>query len=114
MRRLTGLVLLAAAIMTGQNPTAENPRRVILDVDPGIDDALALLLATQSPELKIEAITVVSGNVLVDLGAENALKLVELASRPDIPVAKGARYPLHHRLTTAMPHDVGTIQPPCG
>jgi purine nucleosidase len=83
------------------NPTPENPRRIILDVDPGIDDALALLLATQSPELRIEAITVVSGNVIVNLGAENALKLVELAGRPDLIVAKGARYPLQRKLVTA-------------
>ncbi len=83
------------------NPTPEAPRRIILDVDPGIDDAMAMFLAMQSPELQIEAITVVSGNVIVDLGAENALKLVELAGRSDIPVAKGAKYPLQRRLITA-------------
>ena len=83
------------------NPTAENPRRIILDIDPGIDDAMAVLLATQSPELQIEAITVVSGNVIVDKGAVNALKLVELAERPDIIVAKGAKYPLQRKLITA-------------
>src|SRR3990172_7389754 len=83
------------------NPTVESPRRIILDIDPGIDDAMAVLLATQSPELRIEAITVVSGNVIVDLGAENALKLVELAGRPDIIVAKGAKYPLQRKLITA-------------
>lgn len=94
--RLAALALLGAAIVT-----AQNPRRIILDIDPGIDDAMALLLATQSPELEIEAVTVVSGNVMVDLGAQNALKLVELAGRPDIPVAKGARHPLRRRLVTA-------------
>jgi purine nucleosidase len=83
------------------NPSADRPRRIILDVDPGIDDALALLLALQSPELKIEAITVVTGNVMVDLGAENALKLVELAGRTEIPVAKGAKYPLQRKPITA-------------
>ena len=83
------------------NPTAENPRRIILDIDPGIDDAMAVLLALQSPELQIEAITVVSGNVIVDVGAENALKLVELAGRPDVIVAKGAKYPLQRKLITA-------------
>jgi purine nucleosidase len=76
-------------------------RRIILDVDPGIDDALAMFLAMRSDELKIEAITVVSGNVLVDLGAENALKLVELAGRADLLVAKGAKYPLQKKLITA-------------
>ena len=54
---------------------------------------MAILLATQSPELQIEAITVVSGNVLVDQGVENALKLVELAGRTEIPVAKGRKIP---------------------
>jgi inosine-uridine nucleoside N-ribohydrolase len=96
-----GIVADSQVVMAAQNPTAENPRRIILDIDPGIDDAMAVLLATQSPELQIEAITVVSGNVIVDLGAENALKLVELAERPDIIVAKGAKYPLQRKLITA-------------
>ncbi|HSF16614.1 MAG TPA: nucleoside hydrolase, partial [Vicinamibacteria bacterium] len=78
----------------GPSPTPERPRRIILDVDPGIDDALAMFLAMRSEELRIEAVTVVSGNVIVDLGAENALKLVELAGREDLVVAKGAKYPL--------------------
>lgn len=83
------------------NPTASRPRRIILDSDPGIDDAMAILLAAQSPELRIEAITVVSGNVLVDQGVENALKLVELAGRTEIPVAGGEKYPLRRKLITA-------------
>ena len=86
---------------TGRNPTAAQPRRVILDADPGIDDAMAILLAAQSPELRIEAITVVPGNVLVDQGVQNALKLVELAGRTDIPVARGEKYPLRRKLITA-------------
>lgn len=86
---------------TGLNPTAAQARRVILDVDPGIDDAMAILLAAQSPELQIEAITVVSGNVLVDQGVQNALKLVELAGRTEIPVARGEKYPLKRKLITA-------------
>ena len=44
------------------------PRKVIIDTDPGVDDALALLLAMSSPELNIEAITVVAGNVRLELG----------------------------------------------
>jgi inosine-uridine nucleoside N-ribohydrolase len=62
---------------------------------------MAILLAAQSPELQIEAITVVSGNVLVDQGVENALKLVELAGRTEIPVARGEKYPLRKKLITA-------------
>jgi purine nucleosidase len=70
------------------------PRRILIDCDPGIDDALALLLALRSPELHVEAVTVVAGNVPVDRGAANALRLVELAGRPEVPVARGARRPL--------------------
>jgi pyrimidine-specific ribonucleoside hydrolase len=75
--------------------------RVIIDTDPGVDDALALLLAMRSPELKIEAITPVAGNVPLDLTLPNALRMVEIAGRTDIPVAAGARAPLMRRLVTA-------------
>jgi len=77
------------------------PLRVIIDTDPGVDDALALLLAMRSPELKIEAITPVAGNVPLDLTLPNALRMVEIAGRTDIPVAAGARAPLMRRLVTA-------------
>ena len=75
--------------------------RVIIDTDPGVDDALALLLAMRSPELKIEAITPVAGNVPLELTLPNALRMVEIAGRTDIPVAAGARAPLARRLVTA-------------
>lgn len=68
--------------------------RIILDTDPGIDDALALFLALASSDVQLEAITTVSGNVSVDLTTRNALALLELAGRPDIPVAKGCNHPL--------------------
>src|SRR5438874_1570786 len=80
---------------------AGDPFRVIIDTDPGVDDALALLLAMRSPELKIEAITPVAGNVPLDLTLPNALRMVEIAGRTDIPVAVGARTPLLRRLVTA-------------
>jgi inosine-uridine nucleoside N-ribohydrolase len=84
------------------NPgTGRGPFRVIIDTDPGVDDALALLLAMRSPELKIEAITPVAGNVPLDLTLPNALRMVEIAGRTDIPVAAGARAPLMRRLVTA-------------
>jgi inosine-uridine nucleoside N-ribohydrolase len=79
-------------------------RRVIIDTDPGVDDALALLFAMRSPELKIEAVTVVAGNVPVEIGVENALRMVEIAGRADIPVAVGAKAPLERRLSTATSH----------
>lgn len=76
------------------------PRRILIDCDPGIDDALALLLALRSPELRVEAVTVTAGNVPADRGAANALQLLELAGRSEIPVAMGARRPLLRPLIT--------------
>ena len=57
------------------------PKKVILDTDPGTDDALAMLLAFNSPELRVEAITVVAGNMTADAGLQNALKIASLAGR---------------------------------
>jgi inosine-uridine nucleoside N-ribohydrolase len=85
----------------GQSRTTAGPFRVIIDTDPGVDDAFALLLAMRSPELKIEAITAVAGNVPLELTLPNALRLVEIAGRTDIPVAAGAKLPLVRRLVTA-------------
>jgi inosine-uridine nucleoside N-ribohydrolase len=68
--------------------------RIILDTDPGIDDALALLLALSSPEVQLEAVTTVSGNVDVEQTTRNALALLKLAGRTDIPVARGSSLPL--------------------
>ncbi len=80
---------------------AQSPRRVIIDTDPGTDDAMAILLALNSPEFKVEALTVVPGNVTAKLGLENALKIVSLAGRCDVAVAAGAQHPLKQKLTTA-------------
>ncbi|MCD6504351.1 nucleoside hydrolase [Candidatus Bathyarchaeota archaeon] len=63
--------------------------RAIIDCDPGIDDALALILALKSGELKVEAVTTVGGNMPVEAATENALKVLELIDRTDIPVAAG-------------------------
>jgi purine nucleosidase len=68
--------------------------RIILDTDPGIDDALALFLALASPEVQLEAVCTVSGNVGIEHTTRNALALLELAGRSDIPVARGCAYPL--------------------
>ena len=66
------------------------PRPIIIDCDPGQDDALAILLALASPEeLEVRAITAVAGNVPLALTEKNARKIVELAGRPDIPVHAG-------------------------
>jgi inosine-uridine nucleoside N-ribohydrolase len=77
------------------------PSRVIIDTDPGVDDAFALLLAMRSPELQIEGITAVAGNVPLELTLPNALRMVEIAGRAEIPVAAGAKAPLVRRLVTA-------------
>jgi inosine-uridine nucleoside N-ribohydrolase len=84
-----------------EKPSNTSPSRVIIDTDPGVDDALALLLALRSPELRIEAITPVAGNVPLSLTLPNALRMVEIAGRTDIPVATGAKAPLFRRLVTA-------------
>lgn len=68
--------------------------KIILDCDPGIDDALAILFALGLDELDIIAITTVSGNRPVDQTFENARRIVALASRGDVPVFKGAYSPL--------------------
>ena len=76
--------------------------RVIIDTDPGIDDALALLLALRSPELEVLAVTTVSGNVSVDVATRNVftvLSLLPADRRP--PVAKGASGPLQKQPTYA-------------
>jgi inosine-uridine nucleoside N-ribohydrolase len=84
-----------------ERATGAGPFRVIIDTDPGVDDAFALLLAMRSPELKIEGITAVAGNVPLELTLPNALRMVEIAGRNDIPVAAGAKAPLVRRLVTA-------------
>lgn len=80
---------------------ADSPKKIIIDTDPGTDDALAILLALNSPEVDVRALTVVPGNVTAKQGLENALKLVSLANRCDIPVAAGAQHPLFQKLVTA-------------
>jgi len=81
---------------------AQTSQRVVIDTDPGVDDAMAILLALNSPELKVEALTVVPGNVDGRQGLENALRLVSLAGRCDVAVAGGAQHPLNQKLITAQ------------
>jgi inosine-uridine nucleoside N-ribohydrolase len=91
----------AAPNQKSSGGTVSKVQRIIIDTDPGVDDAIAILLALRSPELKVEAITPVSGNVPLELTLTNALRLVEIAGRTDIPVAAGASHPLTRRLVTA-------------
>ncbi len=69
------------------------PTPIILDCDPGHDDAIAILLALASPELELVGVTTVSGNQTLDKTTANALRVLELAGRPDIPVHAGADAP---------------------
>jgi len=76
-------------------------RPIIIDTDPGQDDAVAILLALAAPELEVLGITAVAGNVPLALTTVNALKICELAGRTDIPVYSGAIRPLVRPLVTA-------------
>ncbi|MBA8877707.1 inosine-uridine nucleoside N-ribohydrolase [Phyllobacterium myrsinacearum] len=76
-------------------------RKIIIDTDPGQDDALAILLALASPELDVLGITAVAGNVPLQLTETNARKICELAGRPDVKVFAGADRPLMRALVTA-------------
>lgn len=77
-----------------------SPTPVILDVDTGVDDALALLLAVRSPALDLLAVTCVAGNAPVDQVVTNTLKALDAAGAEDVPVASGADRPL-----LGVPHD---------
>ena len=67
---------------------------IILDVDTGVDDACALLLAALHPDVELRAVTCVSGNASVDDVVRNTLKVLDVAGRPDVPIARGAARPL--------------------
>uniref|UniRef100_A0A2P2KMX1 Uncharacterized protein MANES_05G207000 n=1 Tax=Rhizophora mucronata TaxID=61149 RepID=A0A2P2KMX1_RHIMU len=69
---------------------APEPRKIIIDTDPGIDDAMAIFLALRSPEVEVIGLTTVFGNVYTTLSTRNALHLLEVAGRTDIPVAEGS------------------------
>jgi purine nucleosidase len=77
-------------------------RRVIVDCDPGVDDAIALLLALASPdEIELLGVTCVAGNVPLPLTVRNARIVVELSGRCDVPVYAGCAAPLRRPLSTA-------------
>ena len=70
------------------------PKRIIIDTDPGIDDAMAILLALASPEVQLEGLTIVHGNCSLQAGTENALSILEQAQSTRVPVAVGHELPL--------------------
>jgi inosine-uridine nucleoside N-ribohydrolase len=70
-------------------------RKILIDTDPGIDDAMAIFYALASPELDVVGLTTIFGNHCTDVCTTNALRLLEIAGRTHIPVARGAVRPLH-------------------
>lgn len=70
-------------------------RKLIIDTDPGIDDAMAILFALHAPELEVVGLTTIFGNVYTETATANALRLVELAGKAHVPVAQGAARPLY-------------------
>ena len=79
-----------------------NARKLVIDCDPGIDDSLALMLAAASKELDLVGITTVSGNVPASMGAKNALKILSMIGKPDVPVYVGEETPLVRDYVDAM------------
>ena len=77
------------------------PTRVIIDCDPGHDDAMALLLALASPELDVVAVTTVAGNQTLEKVTANAIRVLDVAGAHGVPVAAGADRPLVHPAETA-------------
>jgi pyrimidine-specific ribonucleoside hydrolase len=77
------------------------PTPVVLDCDPGHDDAIALLLALASPELDLLGVTTTYGNQTLEKTTANALRVLELVGRGDVPVAAGAHRPLERELVVA-------------
>jgi purine nucleosidase len=77
------------------------PRPIIIDTDPGIDDAVAILLALASPELEVLGMVAVAGNAPLAVTAQNARRLAELAGRPELPVYAGCPRPLGRKRADA-------------
>src|SRR5437588_10157296 len=105
-RRPRGLALRRSTVPSDRGRGGRDTRRmtpipILLDCDPGHDDAIAPLLALASPEVELRGVTTVAGNQTVDKTTRNALEVLELAGRADIPVAAGADRPLRRELRTA-------------
>jgi inosine-uridine nucleoside N-ribohydrolase len=76
-------------------------KRILIDCDPGIDDSIALVMALKSPELNVEAISAVTGNLQADRTSMNARKILEMLGRTEVPVSQGSMLPL----SGEYPHD---------
>ena len=82
-----------------------NKRKIIIDCDPGIDDSLAIMLALTSPEIEVLGITIVCGNSPVEMGFENAKKILKQMNRLDVPVYMGEPRPLKRDYVNALDTD---------
>lgn len=85
--------------MTSSQPVVPEP--VVIDTDPGVDDAIALLMALSSPQLDVVGLTTTAGNVPIGPATRNALAILESVGRTDIPVARGATRPIRGRYAYA-------------
>jgi purine nucleosidase len=85
-------------------PDAAMPRRIIIDTDPGQDDAVAILLALASPELEVLGIVTVAGNVPLAKTTTNAAKVLELAARTDVPLYEGCDRPIRRDMLVTAEH----------
>ena len=78
------------------------PRPIIIDTDPGTDDAVAILLALAAPELELLSLLAVAGNLPLALTERNARAIVELAGRPEMPIYAGCPRPFSPHIVTAQ------------
>ena len=91
--RKAGVLFLTAALTTAFPEAAE---RVLIDTDPGVDDAQAVLFAFASQDLEVVGLTTVFGNVETELATRNALRLLDIAD-VNVPVAQGAIKPIYSK-----------------
>ena len=82
------------------------PRPIIIDTDPGTDDAVAILLALAAPEVEVMGLVAVAGNLPLAMTERNARSVLELAGRPEIPVYAGCPRPMSPGLVAAVHVDV--------
>lgn len=87
--------------MDAEATAQPTPRPLVMDVDTGIDDMIALLIAATSPEINLRGVTCVAGNVEIHHVARNTGKVLRMVGRGDVPVSIGAARPLQRRLRTA-------------
>ena len=80
-----------------ESSRATTPEPVVIDTDPGVDDAIALLMALSSPQLDVVGLTTTAGNISIKPATRNALAILESVGRTDVPVVKGATRPIRGR-----------------